>query len=93
MESYLYAGFSKKFALLHVRVLENDCTGAIVRKDTSFNDYIALLVDALAHSKEWNDRETALEFLAMEGYLKRGRYEKLDEVMQKARLAREKEDD
>ena len=93
LESYLYAGFSKKFTLLHARFLPDDCTGAIVRKDAKYDDYTDLLVDVLTYSKEWTDRETALEFLVSEGYLNRRRYEKLDEVMQKARLAREKEDD
>ena len=93
LESYLYAGFSKYFTLLHARFLPDDCTGAIVRKDAGFDDYDDLMVDVLTHSREWNDRETALDFLVKEGYLKRRRYEKLDEAMKKARLAREKEDD
>ncbi|MBR5163777.1 MAG: hypothetical protein IKW79_07115 [Schwartzia sp.] len=93
LESYLYIGFSKKFTLLHARFLPDDCTGAIVRKDAGFDDYDNLMVDVLTHSKEWNDRETALAFLEREGYLKRRRHEKMDEAMKKARLAREKEDD
>lgn len=90
LESYLYAGGSKKFTLLHARFADNNCTGVIVRKEAKYDDYTDLLVDVLTYSKEWIDRETALEFLVSEGYLNRRRYEKLDEVMRQARLAREK---
>lgn len=90
LESYLYAGGSQKFKLLHARFLDNDCTGAIVRIDAGFDDYEELLVDVLANSKKWTDRDTALDFLVSECYMKRRRYDNLDKIMKQARLLREK---
>lgn len=90
LESYLYSGGSRKFKLLHISFLENDCIGAIVRKESNLYDYKDLLIDVLAHSEAWTDKKSALEFLVAEGYLKRKRYDNLNKIMKQAQLIREK---
>ena len=84
LESYVYS-VSKKFYLSHVRFLDTDVAGCMVRRDISFGDYDTLLADALSRYDDWTNDTEALLFLVNEGYLATNRYGKISEVCQKAR--------
>lgn len=89
MESYVHR-YSRKFKLLHLSFSKSGFYGAIVRVDSGINDYKTLLVDILKSSNEWNNRNTALEYLVEQGYQQRKRYLDIEDVMKQARLLKEK---
>lgn len=87
LESYVN-GISRGFYLSHHRFLDTDCIGVMVRKNIRFEDYDALLADALAKNDVWKNENDALNFLVEEGYLARARYGKISEVCSVARNLR-----
>lgn len=89
LESYLYK-YSKKFKLLHSSFSASGYFGAMVRQESIYDDYRTMIIDALAHSKNWIDRTSALEFLVVEGYQQRRRYEGIENVIVEAQILREK---
>lgn len=88
LESYIYK-YSKKFKLLHTSFSASGFFGAIVRKESGIEDYQSLIIDVLANTNQWNDKNTALEFLVNQGYQQRRKYADIEKVMHKARLLRE----
>jgi len=88
LESYVY-NISKKFCLINASFTEHGCYGAVVRKNSVFVDYQKLIVDALAHSLEWNNSDEALTFLVREGYQASKRFANIDTVVKEAKLLRE----
>ena len=88
LESYVYV-LSKSFCLINAGFVEHGCYGAIVRKNSIFVDYQKLVVDALAHSQQWNTSKEALEFLIQEGYQSSRRFSNIDNVIKEAKLLRE----
>lgn len=88
LESYVYV-LSKSFCLINVGFVEHGCYGAIVHKNSIFVDYQKLVVDALAHSQQWNTSKEALEFLIQEGYQSSRRFSNIDNVIKEAKLLRE----
>lgn len=89
LESYVYK-YSKKFKLLHASFSASGFCGAMVRKESGIEDYRALIVDVLANTNEWDDINTALEFLVNQGYQQRRKYADIGKVVHKAKLLREK---
>ena len=89
LESYVYK-YSKKFKLLHASFSTSGFFGAMVRKDSGIEDYRTLIVDVLANSNQWNDKNSALEFLVGQGYQQRRKYADIEKVVHEAKLLREK---
>lgn len=89
LESYVYK-YSKKFKLLHASFSASGFCGAMVRKESGIVDYRALIVDVLANANQWNDKNTALEFLVNQGYQQRKKYADIGKVVHEAKLLREK---
>lgn len=89
LESYVHK-YSKKFKLLHASFLASGFCGAMVRKESGIEDYRALIVDVLANTNQWDDKNTALEFLVNQGYQQRRKYADIGKVVHEAKLLREK---
>ena len=89
LESFLYK-YSRKFRLLHAGFSASGFFGAAVRMESSFCDYRELITDALAHSEEWSDKNSALQFLVDSGYQKKKSYSDIEKVIHEAKLLREK---
>ena len=89
LESFLYK-YSKKFKLLHAGFSASGYFGAMVRKECVIDDYRTLIVDALAHSKKWINKSTALDFLVREGYQQKRSYADIEKVIFEAKLLNEK---
>lgn len=87
LESYVHS-ISRIFYLAHVRFLDTDCIGAMVRKNIRFEDYDALLADVLAKNDVWTNENDALNYLVDEGYLGRARYGKISELCSAAKSLR-----
>lgn len=89
LESYVYK-YSKKFRLLHANFSASGFFGAMVRQDSGIEDYRALIVDVLANSNQWEDKNSALELLVEQGYQQRRKYADIEKVVHEAKLLREK---
>lgn len=89
LESYVYK-YSKKFKLLHASFSASGFFGAVVRQDSGIEDYRALIVDVLANSEQWEDKNSALELLVEQGYQQRRKYADIEKVVHEAKLLREK---
>lgn len=89
LESYVYK-YSKKFKLLHASFSASGFFGAMVRQDSGIEDYRALIVDVLANSNLWEDKNSALELLVEQGYQQRRKYADIEKVVHEAKLLREK---
>lgn len=89
LESYIYK-YSKKFKLLHASFSASGFFGAMVRQDSGIEDYRALIVDVLANSNKWEDKNSALELLVEQGYQQRRKYADIEKVVHEAKLLREK---
>lgn len=88
LESYLL-NFSEQFCLYQVSIAESDFFGVIVRKSSNYNSYTDVVVDMLAHSKEWKDEKSALELLVQKGYQARRLLGNIDALLKTASLKRE----
>lgn len=89
LESYVYK-YSKKFKLLHASFSASGFFGAMVRQDSGIEDYRTLIVDVLANSNQWEDKNSALELLVKQGYQQRRKYADIEKVVHEAKLLREK---
>ena len=89
LESYIYK-YSKKFKLLHASFSASGVFGAVVRQDSGIENYQELIIDVLAHSNQWNEKNSALELLVEQGYQQRKRYADIEKIVHEAKLLREK---
>lgn len=89
LESYVYK-YSKKFKLLHANFSASGFFGAMVRQNSGIEDYRTLIVDVLANSNQWKDKNSALELLVEQGYQQRRSYADIEKVVHEAKLLREK---
>lgn len=89
LESYVYK-YSRKFKLLHSNFSASGFFGAMVRQDSGIEDYQTLIIDVLANSNQWEDKNSALELLVEQGYQQRRKYAGIDKVVHEAKLLREK---
>lgn len=85
LESYLYNS-SNKFKLVHSSFSKTGVFGAIVRKNSLYDDYRTLLVDVLSKSDALNSATSALAFIVQQGYQQRKRLDEIDQVIQEAKL-------
>lgn len=89
LESYIYK-YSKKFKLLHASFSASGVFGAVVRQDSGIENYQELIIDVLAHSSQWSEKNSALELLVEQGYQQRKRYADIEKIVHEAKLLREK---
>lgn len=92
LESYLL-NHSKKFRLYQASISQYNCYGIVVRSSAPYHDYESAVIDALAHSDEWADAKTALEWIVKSGFQARKAWSNFAEVVKKAALQREKLND
>lgn len=79
LESYVMTK-SKQFQLWHNRLLKDNVTGAIVRRDTVLNGYDELLIDAVARSRVNLNENEVLDFLLENQYIAKRRKSILKEL-------------
>ena len=89
LESYLLQD-SAKFRLERVSASESGFYGVIVRNSSAFRDYEAVVIDMLAHSREWKDEKTALTWIVDRGCQARKRWTNFGKTLREAQLLREK---
>ena len=89
LESYLLRD-SVKFRLERVSASESGFYGVIVRNGSAFQNYEAVITDMLAHSWEWTDEKTALEWIVDRGCQARKRLTNFGKILREAQLLREK---
>lgn len=89
LESYLMY-FSKKYALSNNGRSLNNVAGALVRKDTGYDDFVNVCADVLANGDVTLTKAKALDYLADQNLLTRRSYAKIDEAISKARQIRNK---
>lgn len=91
LENYL-SFHSQQFFLLHSGYNKNYVVGAMVRKNSSIKDYDELMVRIIADSSVSLVKEDALNYLANEGYIARRSYNKIEQVLIKARTLRNRKE-
>lgn len=87
LESYLM-NFSKRFQLLQAGIAEGGYYGVMVRKGSEYQSYQDVVIDALAHSNEWEDEKTALAWIVQNGYQARKRWSGFDKILKEVALRR-----
>ena len=87
LEHYV-AEFSKDFKLMHSGFTAGKPVGAIVRRNSRYNDFDELLSAELAVSGIPLDRENALQYLVDNGLLARKNYGKIEQVLSTAKQQR-----
>ncbi len=92
LESYV-AFYSKKYKLLHGAYNLTCAVGAIVKKDAGYDDFDDLLVDILARSRIPLEKASALDLLVQEGYIARRSYQKIEEILIRAKAQRNKKEE
>lgn len=69
-------------------IAEGGCYGVMVRKGSEYQSYQDVVIDALAHSNEWEDEKTALAWIVQNGYQARKRWSGFDKILKKVALRR-----
>lgn len=87
LESYLIR-FSGQFQLLQAGIAESGYYGVMVRKESEYQSYQDVIIDALAHSEEWENEKTALEWIVQKGYQARKRWSGFDKILKEVDLRR-----
>ena len=84
LQSYV-AQYSQKFRLLRGDYgVYNDCTGAVVRRQSKITSLDELITDVLAHEEGWRTSADALSLLVQKGYLKSKTYSGIERITRKA---------
>lgn len=87
LEHYVFK-YSSNYKLLHTGFNANSCVGAIVKRNSDFEEYNDILTDVLANYDAPLDREAALQYLCEQGYLAKRRYRDIDQILVKATAIR-----
>ncbi len=87
LEHYV-AKYSKKFKLLHIGFNASRPVGAIVKRNSRYNDFDELVVMELTTSQIPLDRENALQYLVDIGLLARKNYKGIEQALSSAKLQR-----
>lgn len=87
LEHYV-AKFSKKFKLLHIGFNASRPVGAIVKRNSCYNDFDEVIVMELATSQIPLDRENALQYLVDSGLLARKKYKGIEQALLRAKIQR-----
>lgn len=92
LEQYVWH-FSKKYKLIHDRFNEASCVGAIVKKEAQgYDNFSDIMAVALAESTTDLTRDAAMEYLKAEGYITSTRIGNIENLIERAKLLREKVD-
>lgn len=87
LEHYV-ADFSRKFKLLHIGFTAGTPVGAIVKRNSRFEDFDELVSAELAVSKIPLNRENALQYLVDIGLLARRNYSGIEQTLSRSKLQR-----
>ncbi len=79
LESYV-ASFSNEFKLMHPRYNKFSTSGAIVKRNSAFNSFNDVIIDAVACSKIVLTEKNVLDFLVEKGYIARRRANVITEL-------------
>lgn len=93
LETYVYH-FSKNLKLVNNGFNEQKCLGAIVKRTSSIETYMDLIIQALTDSRieyDLNSKEQALDYLCESGYLGMRRYGDIDTAILQAKKNRDLE--
>ena len=91
LETYLML-FSKEYSLLNNGRSLNNVAGAVVRRESGYNDFIDVCADVLAKSDCTLTKNKALDYLGEVNLLTRRSYRKIDEALGKARQIRNRKE-
>ena len=79
---------SERYCLIHGGYNRNTVVGAIVRKSSGINSLDDLVIDVLANSGIELNEQSALEYLASNGYIARRTYAGIETIIINAKAAR-----
>lgn len=79
LESYV-ASFSNEFKLIHPRYNKFSTSGAIVKRNSTYNNFNDVIIDAVACSNIALTEKSVLDFLAEKGYIARRRANAITEL-------------
>ena len=88
LQEYVYR-FSKAFKLLSLGFAKGSASGVIVKKQLGYLDFDAVLVDVLSKTDITIKRD-AMDFLCEQGFITDRRYKKVEELLKRAVVLREK---
>ena len=91
LETYLMY-FSRKYALYNNGRSLNNVAGAVVRRDSGYDDFSDVCADALANSECVLTKDKALDYLGEVNLLTRRSYRKIDSVLVKAKQIRNRKE-
>ena len=91
LEHYV-AAYSEKYALLHIGFNANACVGAIVKKNTGYENIDDIVVRILADSDILLKKQAALQYLCDEGYIARRMYTNIEELLIRATAQRNRKE-
>lgn len=91
LESYV-ASFSNQFKLMHPRYNKYCTSGVVVKRNSTFDDFNDVIIDAVACSNIALTEKEVLDFLAEKGYIARRRANFITEIslIDKAATLRDK---
>lgn len=84
LEHYV-AEYSEKFTLFHSNFNAETCVGAIVKKESRFNNFNEVLSDVLVKANKINDTSSALNYLCERGFIARRKYSDIYKVLDNAK--------
>ena len=84
--------FSRKYALYNNGRSLNNVAGAVVRRDSGYDDFSDVCADALANSECVLTKDKALDYLGEVNLLTRRSYRKIDSVLVKAKQIRNRKE-
>lgn len=87
LEQYV-AFFSNKYKLLHTNFNNDKVVGAIVKKSSNLSSFDDLVIDVLANSDINLESNSALDYLANNGYIGRRTMDNIESLLIKARAIR-----
>lgn len=89
LESYV-AKFSEQYKLMHVNYTDENTAGVIVRKTSRYDNFAAIVLDALARSDCELDKDSALEYLVEQGYITSRRWDHMEMLLLEAKNRRKR---
>ncbi|MBQ8803652.1 MAG: hypothetical protein IJZ53_08475 [Tyzzerella sp.] len=91
LQQYIFR-FSKLFELKFLGFTKSSAAGVIVKKQTTNFDFESIVIDALARTNI-TSKNDALDYLCKRGFITDRRYKKVEELLKKAIVNRNKNDE
>lgn len=88
LQQYVYR-FSELFKLEFLGFAKNSASGLIVKKQIGYSDFYSIVIDALARTNIIV-KDDALDYLCKRGFITDRRYKKVEELLKKAIVKRNK---